>query len=68
MFTGLIEDVGRLAGRSRTGGAGKLIVEEAGGTVTDGDGAPLKTPLDVKQRFNLVASNGLSHDKLLELV
>jgi len=48
--------------------AGKLIVEEAGGTVTDGDGAPLKTPLDVKQRFNLVASNGLSHDKLLELV
>ncbi|MCX9015026.1 MAG: bifunctional fructose-bisphosphatase/inositol-phosphate phosphatase [Candidatus Methanoperedens sp.] len=48
--------------------AGKLIVEEAGGTVTDGRGAALRTPLDVKQRLNLVASNGLSHDKLLELV
>jgi len=29
MFTGLIEDVGRLAGRARTGAAGKLIVETA---------------------------------------
>ena len=48
--------------------AGKLIVEEAGGMVTDGEGAELKTLLDVKQRLNLVASNGLSHDKLLELV
>lgn len=48
--------------------AGKLIVEEAGGMVTDREGAQLETPLDVKQRLNLVASNGLSHNKLLELV
>jgi len=27
MFTGLIEDVGRLAGRARTGDAGQLVVE-----------------------------------------
>lgn len=48
--------------------AGKLIVEEAGGRVTDGKGKPLTTKLDVKQRLNLVASNGSSHDQLLEFV
>jgi myo-inositol-1(or 4)-monophosphatase len=48
--------------------ASKLIVEEAGGRVTDGKGKPLSTPLDVKQRVNMVASNGAVHDKLLELV
>ncbi|MDP2844606.1 MAG: bifunctional fructose-bisphosphatase/inositol-phosphate phosphatase [Candidatus Methanoperedens sp.] len=48
--------------------AGKLIVEEAGGRVTDGKGEPLFTPLDVKQRVNVVASNGAVHDKLLEIV
>lgn len=48
--------------------AGKLIVEEAGGRVTDGKGRPLSTPLDVKQRVNMVASNGIVHDKLLELI
>jgi myo-inositol-1(or 4)-monophosphatase len=48
--------------------AGKLIVEEAGGLVTDGKGMLLSTPLDVKQRVNVVASNGHVHDKLLELV
>ena len=48
--------------------AGKLIVEEAGGIVTDGKGKLLSTPLDVKQRVNVVASNGRIHDKLLELV
>lgn len=47
--------------------AGKLIVEEAGGMVTDGDGAPLKTLLNVKQRLNLVASNGLSHEAVKKL-
>lgn len=47
--------------------AGKLIVEEAGGMVTDADGVPLKTPLDVKQRLNLVASNGLSHEGVKKL-
>lgn len=48
--------------------AGKLIVEEAGGIITDGNGSPLTTPFDVKQRLNMVASNGKTHDKLLELV
>ncbi len=48
--------------------AGKLIVEEAGGMVTNGKGERLSTPLDVKQRVNMVASNGAVHDKLLELV
>ncbi len=47
--------------------AAKLIVEEAGGRVTDWDGNPLTTPLDVRQRVNIVASNGRAHDKLLEL-
>lgn len=48
--------------------AGKLIVEEAGGKVTDEGGKPLCTPLNVKERVNVIASNGLVHDKLLELV
>ena len=47
--------------------AGKLIVEEAGGRVTDWNGVPLSTPLDVRQRVNVVASNGHVHEKLLEL-
>lgn len=47
--------------------AGKLIVEEAGGRVTDLNGRPLSTTLDVRQRLNMVASNGCAHDKLLEL-
>ncbi len=47
--------------------AAKLIVEEAGGRVTDWSGYPLTTPLDVRQRVNMIASNGRAHDKLLEL-
>jgi len=47
--------------------AGKLIVEEAGGRVSDWSGNPLSTQLDVRQRLNVVASNGRAHDKLLEL-
>lgn len=48
--------------------ASKLIVEEAGGKITDGKGKPLDTPLDVKKRVDLIASNGAAHNKLLELV
>jgi myo-inositol-1(or 4)-monophosphatase len=48
--------------------ASKLIVEEAGGRITDGDGKQLNTPLDVRKRINLIASNSIAHDKLLELV
>lgn len=48
--------------------ASKLIVEEAGGEITDEKGNPLNTPLDVRKRVNIIASNGITHDKLLELV
>ncbi len=47
--------------------AGKLIVEEAGGRVSDWNGNPLSTQLDVRQKVNVIASNGRAHDKLLEL-
>jgi myo-inositol-1(or 4)-monophosphatase len=47
--------------------AGKLIVEEAGGRVSDWSGNPLSTPFDVRQRVNVIASNRRAHDKLLEL-
>ncbi|MDI6859602.1 MAG: bifunctional fructose-bisphosphatase/inositol-phosphate phosphatase [Methanocellales archaeon] len=45
--------------------AGKLIVEEAGGIVTDCMGMPLKLPLDVRQKIRIIASNGRIHEKLL---
>jgi len=45
--------------------AGKLIVEEAGGIVTDDFGAELTTPLTVKERVRIMASNGRIHDDLL---
>ena len=43
--------------------AGRLFVEEAGGRVTDGRGEPL--PL---RKTSLVASNGLIHDEVVEIV
>lgn len=43
--------------------AGAVIVREAGGRVTDLEG---KEPDWTKERFNLIASNGLLHDKILE--
>jgi myo-inositol-1(or 4)-monophosphatase len=46
--------------------ASKIIVEEAGGMITDDKGEPLHTPLDVKERVNMIASNGLVHDRLLK--
>ena len=42
--------------------AGILLVEEAGGKVTDLKGNPVTMR---PGRFNLVVSNGLLHDKLL---
>lgn len=42
--------------------AGKLILEEAGGTLTRFDG----TPLDVPELADVVASNGALHDALLD--
>jgi myo-inositol-1(or 4)-monophosphatase len=44
--------------------AGKLILEEAGGTLTRFDG----TPLDVPELADIVASNGPIHDELLAVL
>lgn len=43
--------------------AGVVIVKEAGGRVTDFEG---NEPDWTKERLNIVASNGLIHDKILE--
>jgi myo-inositol-1(or 4)-monophosphatase len=48
--------------------AGLLIVEEAGGVVTDGFGKELQLNGDMWLRTDLIASNGLHHQKLLGLV
>ncbi len=48
--------------------AGKLIVEEAGGSVTDGYGNSLRLPDNVTSRIEMVASNGHVHQKLLKLL
>ncbi len=48
--------------------AGQLILEEAGGLVTDGYGNSLRLPDNVTARVEMVASNGLVHEKLLELL
>ncbi len=45
--------------------AGKLIIEEAGGIVTDDNGAILNSPLDVKRRVNIVAANEGIHKELI---
>jgi len=38
------------------------------GKITDEKGMLLNTPLDVRKRVNIIASNGIAHEKLLELV
>ncbi len=48
--------------------AGQLILAEAGGLVTDGDGNSLKLPDNVTARVEMVASNGHAHEKLLRLL
>lgn len=45
--------------------AGSVIVREAGGKVTDLEG---KEPDWTKERFNLIASNGLIHEAALEVL
>lgn len=47
--------------------AGKLIVEEAGGIVTDGNGDSLKLENKLVNRVCVFASNGLAHDNILKL-
>ncbi|MCK4651827.1 MAG: bifunctional fructose-bisphosphatase/inositol-phosphate phosphatase [Methanosarcinales archaeon] len=48
--------------------AGKLIVEESGGRVTDTTGMPLTGELSIASRVSMLASNGHVHKPLLDLV
>ncbi len=48
--------------------AGKLIIEEAGGVITDVQGMPLELNGDMWQRTDLIGSNGLLHEELLRLI
>ena len=48
--------------------AGQLILEEAGGRVTDGYGNLLRLPDNVTARVDMVASNGHVHEKILHLL
>jgi myo-inositol-1(or 4)-monophosphatase len=49
--------------------AGFLIIEEAGGTVTDANNQPINVPLDPKQTLNFVASANIEiHKQILSLV
>ncbi|HIH73816.1 MAG TPA: bifunctional fructose-bisphosphatase/inositol-phosphate phosphatase [Methanosarcina sp.] len=48
--------------------AGQLILEEAGGSVTDGHGRRLRLPDNVTARMEMVASNGPVHKKILNLL
>ncbi|AKB28987.1 Inositol-1-monophosphatase [Methanosarcina siciliae T4/M] len=48
--------------------AGQLILEEAGGLVTDGYGKTLRLPDNVTARVEMVASNGHVQKKLLSLL
>ncbi|UGV41239.1 bifunctional fructose-bisphosphatase/inositol-phosphate phosphatase [Methanococcoides orientis] len=48
--------------------AGKLVIEEAGGKVTDGKGSPLKLKGSVINPLYMVASNGYAHSDILNLI
>ncbi|MCM1986581.1 bifunctional fructose-bisphosphatase/inositol-phosphate phosphatase [Methanococcoides seepicolus] len=48
--------------------AGKLIIEESGGIVTDGDGNALKLKDSVINPVYMIASNGCAHSDILNLV
>lgn len=48
--------------------AGKLLVEEAGGRVTDGYGEDLENEIRVDQRSSVVAANPGGHESLLGVV
>lgn len=48
--------------------AGKLILEEAGGMVTDAGGRELHLEGNMWQRTDLIGSNGLKHNELLQLM
>lgn len=47
--------------------AGKLIIEEAGGIVTGGDGDSLNLEGELVNKVSVIASNGHAHDVILKL-
>jgi len=48
--------------------AGKLMIEEAGGLVTDADGDELQMGANMWQKKYLIGSNGLQHEELLGII
>jgi len=48
--------------------AGKLILEEAGGLITDREGQKLHLDGNMWQRTDLIGSNGMRHGELLKLI
>ena len=48
--------------------AGKLLIEEAGGVVSDASGEPLHLDGKMWQKKDLIGSNGLRHSELLRLI
>lgn len=48
--------------------AGQLIIREAGGIVSDGYGMPLSLPDNLVKPVNLVASNGVVHKDILNMI
>ncbi len=48
--------------------AGKLMIEEAGGMVTDAGGDELQMGANMWQKKYLIGSNGLQHEELLHLI
>lgn len=48
--------------------AGKLILEEAGGIITDATGKKLHLNCDMWQKTDLIGSNGLLHQEILKLI
>lgn len=48
--------------------AGKIILEEAGGVITDADGNELHLDGNMWQKRDLIGSNGQKHKELLQLI
>ena len=48
--------------------AGKLLIEEAGGTVSDANGEKLNLDSNMWQKKDLIGSNALRHSELLRLI
>ncbi len=58
---GLVEETPRIWDIS----AGVLMIEEAGGKVTDWEGKKIKWEIRLDKKYNIIASNGVLHEKLV---